>query len=116
MALGHAVGVQLIALGIGYITIAWRLRQGERWVWTAAIVLPIVHIVAMSALDLVLLGEIPSENYPVVGLVAVILVRRTSRRPRSLRRLDGWLQRRAWMLAASSTWSMNETASTTSTT
>jgi hypothetical protein len=77
-------------------------------------VLPIVHIVAMSALDLVLLGEIPSENYPVVGLVAVILVRPTSRRPRSSRRLDGWLQRRAWMLAASSTWSMNETASTTS--
>jgi len=28
----------------------------------------------MSVLDLVLVGEIPSENYPVIGLVAVILV------------------------------------------
>jgi len=36
--------------------------------------LPIVHVAAMSVLDLVLVGEIPSENYPVIGLVAVILV------------------------------------------
>ncbi len=68
------VGALRMALGIGYITIAWRLRRDERWVWTAAMVLPIVHVAAMSVLDLVLVGEIPSENYPVIGLVAVILV------------------------------------------
>jgi hypothetical protein len=28
----------------------------------------------MSAVDLVVLGEIPSENYPVIGLVAIIVV------------------------------------------
>lgn len=72
--LGYGVGVVLIALGIAYFTLAWRLRRGARWAWTAALALPIVHVVAMSAVDLVVLGEIPSENYPVLGVVAVIVV------------------------------------------
>lgn len=36
--------------------------------------IPLLHVVAMSALDLVLLGEIPSENYPVLGVVTIIIV------------------------------------------
>ena len=72
--LGYAVGVVLIAFGIAYVTLAWRLRRGERWTWKAALALPIIHVVAMSAVDLVVLGEIPSENHPVLGMVALIIV------------------------------------------
>ena len=72
--LGYAVGVVLLALGVAYVTLAWRLRRGERWAWKTALGLPIIHVVAMSAVDLVVLGEIPSENYPVLGVVAIIIV------------------------------------------
>ena len=72
--LGYGVGIVLIALGLAYVTLAWHLRRGERWAWKAALAVPIVHVVAMSAVDLVVLGEIPSENYPVLGVVALIIV------------------------------------------
>jgi hypothetical protein len=72
--LGYGVGTTLVALGVVYVVIALRLRHGARWAWTAALIVPIVHVVAMSGLDLALLGAIPSENYPVLGLVGVIFV------------------------------------------
>ena len=72
--LGYGVGIVLIALGLAYVTLAWHLRRGERWAWKAALALPIFHVVAMSAVDLVVLGEIPSENYPVLGVVALVIV------------------------------------------
>ncbi len=72
--LGFTVGVVLIGLGIAYVVLAWHLPRGTQWGWKAALALPIIHVVAMSAVDLVVLGEIPSENYPVIGLVAIIVV------------------------------------------
>lgn len=72
--LGSVVGVVLLALGATYLRLAWSLPHGEPWARNAALALPIVHVVAMSALDLVLLGEVPSENYPVLGVVTVMLV------------------------------------------
>ena len=81
--LGYVVGIVLIGLGGAYASIALRLRRGERWAWRAALALPITHVVAMSAVDLVVLGEIPSENYPVLALSAftavLLLVPRTRR-------------------------------------
>lgn len=71
---GYTIGTLLIAAGIGYITIVWRLRRGERAVWTAALVLPIVHMLMLNTADLVLYGAIPSEDYPFMGVVLVIVV------------------------------------------
>jgi hypothetical protein len=75
-SLGYIVGTLLVAAGIGYATIAWRLHRGERAVWTAALVLPIVHTLSLNTLDLVLYGAIPSEDYPFIGvtLVTVLLL------------------------------------------
>ncbi len=72
--LGYIVGTLLIVAGIGYATIAWRLRRGERAVWTAALVLPVVHTLGLNTLDLVLYGAIPSEDYPFMGVGLVIVV------------------------------------------
>ena len=72
--LGYVVGIVLIALGAAYVTLAWRLRRGERRAWQATLALPFIHVLAMSVVDLVVLGEIPSENYPVFGVLAVIMV------------------------------------------
>lgn len=72
--LGYIVGTLLIVAGIGYAIIAWRLRRGERAVWTAALVLPIVHQLSLNTLDLVLYGAIPSEDYPFIGVALVIVV------------------------------------------
>ena len=72
--LGYIAGTLLIVAGIGYATIAWRLRRGERAVWTAALVLPIVHTLGLNTLDLVLHGAIPSEDYPFMGVALAIVV------------------------------------------
>ncbi len=72
--LGYLVGTLLIVAGIGYATIAWRLRRGERAVWIAALVLPIVHTLGLNTLDLVLYGAIPSEDYPFMGVALAIVV------------------------------------------
>ncbi len=81
--LGYIVGTLLIVVGIGYATIAWRLRRGEHAVWIAALVLPIVHTLGLNTLDLVLYGAIPSEDYPFMGValaIVVLLVLPTTRR------------------------------------
>jgi hypothetical protein len=72
--LGYIVGTLLIVAGIVYATIAWRLRRGERAVWTVALVLPIVHTLGLNTLDLVLNGAIPSDDYPFMGVALVIVV------------------------------------------
>ncbi len=72
--LGYIVGTLLIVFGIGYATIAWRLRRGERALWIAALVLPIVHTLTLNTTDLVLYGAIPSEDYPIMAVALVILV------------------------------------------
>ena len=81
--LGYIVGTLLIVFGIGYATLAWRLRRGERVVWIAALVLPIVHTLTLNTVDLVLYGAIPSEDYPFMGValtIVVLLVLPTTRR------------------------------------
>jgi hypothetical protein len=81
--LGYIVGTLLIVFGIGYATIAWRLRRGERAVWIAALVLPIVHTLTLNTTDLVLYGAIPSEDYPFMGValtIVVLLILPTTRR------------------------------------
>ena len=72
--LGYIVGTLLIVFGIGYATIVWRLRRGERVVWIAALVLPIVHTLTLNTLDLVMYGAIPSEDYPFMGVALAIVV------------------------------------------
>jgi len=72
--LGYLVGTLLIVVGIGYATIAWRLRRGERAVWNAALVLPIVHTLGLNSLDLLLYGAIPSEDFPFMGVVLAMVV------------------------------------------
>ena len=71
---GYLVGTLLIVAGISYATIAWRLRRGERAVWIAALVLPIVHALGLKTLDLVLYGDIPSKDYPFMGVTLTIVV------------------------------------------
>ena len=72
--LGYIVGTLLIVFGIGYATIVWRLRRGERAVWIAALVLPIVHTLTLNTLDLVMYGAIPSGDYPFMGVALAIVV------------------------------------------
>lgn len=72
--LGYTIGTLLIVFGICYATLAWRLRRGERAVWVAALVLPIVHMLMLNTADLVLYGAIPSEDYPFIGVVFTIVV------------------------------------------
>ena len=72
--LGYTIGTLLIVFGIGYAAIAWRLRRGERAVWIAALVLPIVHTLTLNTADLVLYGAIPSEDYPFMGVALAIVV------------------------------------------
>lgn len=71
---GYTIGTLLIFAGVGYATIAWRLRRGERAVWVAALVLPVVHTLTLNTADLALYGAIPSEDYPFMGAMIVILV------------------------------------------
>lgn len=72
--LGYIVGTLLVVIGIGYATIAWRLRFGERTIWVAALALPIAHTLSLNTLDLVLFGAIPSENYPFMVVVVIIVL------------------------------------------
>lgn len=72
--LGYIIGTLLIIFGICYATIAWRLRRGERAVWIAALVLPIVHTLTLNITDLVLYGAIPSEDYPFMAVALTIVV------------------------------------------
>src|SRR5918998_1604052 len=57
--IGTAVGVFLIAVGIAYAVIAWRMRFGERWVWAAALVVSLLNQGTLAVLDLALFGRIP---------------------------------------------------------
>ncbi len=72
--LGYIYGPLIIIFGICYATIAWRLRRGERAVWIAALVLPIVNMLTLNITDLVLYGAIPSEDYPFMAIVLTIVV------------------------------------------
>ena len=72
--LGYTLGTLLIVAGILYVTVAWRLRRGERTVWTVALVLPIVHTLSLNTLDLVMNGAIPSDDYPFMGVALVIVI------------------------------------------
>jgi len=72
--LGYIIGTLLIVFGISYATIAWRLRRGERAVWIAALVLPIVHTLTLNTTDLVLYGAIPTEDYPFMAIALIIVV------------------------------------------
>jgi hypothetical protein len=72
--LGYIIGTLLIVFGISYATIAWHLRRGERAVWIAALVLPIVHTLTLNTTDLVLYRAIPSEDYPFRGIALTIVV------------------------------------------
>ncbi len=81
--LGYILGTLLVVFGVCYATIAWRLRRGERAVWIAALVLPVLHTLTLNITDLVLYGAIPSEDYPFMGvalIVVVLLVLPTTRR------------------------------------
>lgn len=71
--LGTGVGSLLIAAGIGYAIIAWRLRFGERSTWIAALVLPVVHQAGLATIDLVQRGTIPSKDYPFIGMALLIV-------------------------------------------
>jgi hypothetical protein len=72
--LGPIVGTILIAIGVGYAIIGWRLRRGERALWIAGLVLPLVHTVGLNTLDLVRTGRIPIEDLPFMGVTLVIVV------------------------------------------
>ena len=71
---GYTIGTLLIVAGVGYAVIAWRLRRGERGMWIAALVLPIVHTLTLNTSDLVVYGAIPSEDYPFMAAVLAIVV------------------------------------------
>lgn len=73
-ALGYLLGPLLVVAGSGYAIIAWRLRRGERTVWTAALLLPIAHTLSLNTIDLVRYGAIPSEDYPFIGVTLVIVL------------------------------------------
>ena len=71
---GYVLGVFLVAFGIGYIALAWRLRRGERRVWKAAVALPIVHTLGLNTFDLVRQGSIPREDLPFMAVALLIVV------------------------------------------
>lgn len=82
-ALGTAIGVTLLATGVAYLIIAWRMRLGERAVWLAAIIAQLINQAVLTVADLSLYGSIPPEDYVfivvtviVVGLLFVPSVRR----------------------------------------
>lgn len=83
-AIGFVAGSLLALVGIGYATIAWRLRRGEYRVWQVAVILPVVHTVGLNTLDLIRYGSIPSEDYPFMGasliMVVLLLLLQSTRR------------------------------------
>lgn len=72
--LGTGVGVALLVIGVTYAIVAWRMRLGERWVWLAAVVSPLVNQVLLTVADLSLYGAIPPEDYPFIVVTAIQLV------------------------------------------
>lgn len=80
---GTIAGSLLVAAGIGYAIIAWRLRLGERSMWIAALVLPVVHQAGLATLDLMQSGRISSHDYPFIAmalLIVILLLLPTTRR------------------------------------
>jgi hypothetical protein len=73
-ALGAGAGSLLLAAGTGYAATARGLRRGGRAVWTAALVVPVVHTLGLNTLDLVTHGVIPSEDYPFMGIAFAIVL------------------------------------------
>ncbi len=73
-AIAMILGPLLIVFGIAYATLAWHLRFGGRRVWTAALILPVVHTLTLNTVDLVRTGSIPTEDYPFIGISIVVVV------------------------------------------
>ncbi|MGH2380092.1 MAG: hypothetical protein ACRDG7_02595 [Candidatus Limnocylindria bacterium] len=71
--LGFAVGVTLLAIGVAYLVIAWRMRFGERAIWLAAIVVPLINQAVLTVADLSLYGSIPPEDYAFIVVTVVVL-------------------------------------------
>ncbi|MGH2385428.1 MAG: hypothetical protein ACRDGB_10315 [Candidatus Limnocylindria bacterium] len=71
--LGVAVGLTLLAIGVAYLVIAWRMRFGERAIWLAAIVVPLINQAVLTVADLSLYGSIPPEDYAFIVVTVVVL-------------------------------------------
>jgi uncharacterized membrane protein len=72
-ALGTGIGVTLLAIGVAYLVIAWRMRFGERAIWIAAIVAQLVNQAVLTVADLSLYGSIPPEDYAFIVVTVVVL-------------------------------------------
>jgi hypothetical protein len=72
--LGVIVGLSLLVIAVAYSVIAWRMRFGERWVWIAAIVAPLVNQLLLAVTDLSLYGAILPKDYPFIVVTVVVLV------------------------------------------
>jgi hypothetical protein len=72
-ALGTAIGITLLAIGVAYLVIAWRMRFGERAIWLAAIVAQLVNQAVLTVADLSLYGSIPPEDYAFIVVMVVVL-------------------------------------------
>lgn len=72
--LGPIVGLLLIVAGVAYAIIAMRMRLGERVIWLAALVVPVVHQSGLAVLDLTLYGAIPSTDYLFIGITVVVVI------------------------------------------
>lgn len=72
--LGPIVGVLLIAVGVAYAVIAWRMRLGEFVIWLAALALSIIHQAGLAVLDLALYGAIPAEDYMFIGVTVIVVI------------------------------------------
>ena len=71
--LGTGIGITLLAIGVVYAVIAWRMRFGEQAIWLAAIVAPLINQVVLMVADLSLYGSIPAEDYPFIVITVVVL-------------------------------------------
>jgi hypothetical protein len=72
-ALGTGIGITLLAIGVAYLVIAWRMRFGERAVWIAAIVSQLINQGVLTVADLSLYGAIPPEDYAFIVVTVVVL-------------------------------------------
>ena len=73
-ALGIGLGTFLVATAAAYLYVAWRMRFGERWVWLAALTVPIVNQGVLAVVDLSLSGTIPPEDYLFIGVTVVTVL------------------------------------------
>lgn len=82
-ALGYTIGTLLLIAGVVYAFIAWHLRRGSRAIWTAALIVPVVHQGGLAIVDMMREGRIPSEDYPFIAgaliIVILLLLPRTRR-------------------------------------